>query len=347
MTTTLLFAAIIAASYLGVAAFGAWGRKRNFLDIPNERSSHVDPTPRGGGIVIVAVSLFVYLVSVYFVKQTFSWGYLSGAVIVAGISLLDDIYTITARWRLLAHSAAAILLMVDRGWWNGIYLPDMNVTLDLNATGAVLTFAWIVWLINAYNFMDGIDGIAGVQAVAAAGGWLAVGWMTGSIIAFYLGGALLFSSLGFLIHNWQPAKMFMGDVGSAFLGFSFAAMPLLANTGNPTDALLPVAGILFVWLFVFDTVITFVRRAFRRERVWRAHREHIYQRIVQSGWSHAAVSSLYGLLALVISFAVVAVFADRISETWMIGTVAAVTMALVAIYMLRKNLPAKHAKDTK
>ena len=347
MTSTLAFAACLIASYFGDAAGRAFAQKREFLDIPNERSSHVEPTPRGGGIAIVVVSLVFYSLIALLTEQPFSWGYFAGAVLVAVVSLLDDIYTLSAPWRLMAHSAAAILFLTDRGSVHFFYLPGLDLSLDLNVAGAVVTFIWIVGLINAYNFMDGIDGIAGVQAVAAAAGWMAVGWATNSSAAFYLGGALLFSSIGFLIHNWQPAKIFMGDVGSAFLGFSFAAMPLLANTGNPTDDLLPAAATFFVWLFVFDTNVTLIWRAFRREKVWRAHREHIYQRLVQSGMSHAAVSSLYGLAAAVISITTTAVIADEIAPFWMPVAVAATTLAVVVLYLLRKNLPAEHAKDTK
>ena len=348
MTSTFIFAACLIASYFGVAAFRSWGQKRELLDIPNERSSHVEPTPRGGGIAIVAVSLAFYLAASLVIPSMFSWGYVAAAVLVAGISLIDDIYTIPVVWRLLTHSAAAILFMADRGWWHILYVPGFDLDIDLHGAGAVLTFVWIVWLINAYNFMDGIDGIAGVQAIVAAASWMAMGWLTASTAAFYLGGGLLFSSLGFLIHNWQPARIFMGDVGSAFLGFSFATMPLLANTGNDeSDKLLPLTGLLFVWLFILDTVVTFVRRAFRREKVWRAHREHIYQRLVQSGWSHASVSILYGVLTAAISESVVCIFLPN-NGYGMISlvVVAGATLILFAIYA-RNNLSAQRPDGSK
>src|SRR5436309_3940982 len=179
MTSTLVFAACLVASYFGVAGVRAWGQRRNLLDIPNERSSHVEPTPRGGGIAIVVVSLAFYLAASFLMPGMFSWGYFAGAVLVAFISFIDDIYSVRARWRLLTHSAAAILLMADRGWWHFVYLPGFDVMLDLHVGGAILTFVWIAALITAYNFMDGIDGMAGVQAVAAAAGWMVVGWLTG------------------------------------------------------------------------------------------------------------------------------------------------------------------------
>jgi UDP-N-acetylmuramyl pentapeptide phosphotransferase/UDP-N-acetylglucosamine-1-phosphate transferase len=208
------------------------------------------------------------------------------------------------------------------------------VTLELGAAGAVVTFVWIVWLINAYNFMDGIDGIAGVQAVTAAAGWMAIAWFTGSGIAFWLAGGILFSTLGFLVHNWPPATIFMGDVGSAYLGFSFAVMPLLATIGDSSDVLLPVAAGLLVWFFIFDTVVTMVRRVLRRDKVWRAHREHFYQRLVRSGWPHAKVSLLYGILALAATVSVVYVFASpqAYMPAPLIVTCLA-TLVLLAVYI--------------
>jgi Fuc2NAc and GlcNAc transferase len=348
MTAPLAFIFSFVVAYLGVNVVRAVGLRRNFLDIPNERSSHLVPTPRTGGIVIVVVTLAFYCGVAYLFPNAFSWGYFAGALLVAGISLVDDIYSISIVWRLMIHSLAAVLLIYDKGGWNEFYFPGIDVFTALQRVGPVLTFIWIVWLINAYNFMDGIDGIAGVQAVAAAGGWMAVGWMTNSAAAYYLGGAILFSALAFLIHNWQPARIFMGDVGSAFLGFSFAAMPLLGKTGNEqTDSLLPIASILFVWLFVFDTVVTFIRRALRREKVWQAHREHLYQRIVQSGRSHATVSTIYGVLALAITVSTAYAFVSEqtIGYTPLIGTGAA-TAVLVAVYFLSQRLPAEHAKNT-
>ena len=346
MSWLLAFIASLVASYFGVAVVRALGIKRSLLDIPNERSSHVEPTPRGGGLVIVLVSLIFYGVVGYLVPHTFSWGYFTGALLVAGISLIDDIYSISVIWRLLTHSIAAALLIADKGYWHTFYFLGTTLEVYIPTLGLALTFVWILWLINAYNFMDGIDGIAGVQAVAASAGWFAIGWLTGSAPAFYLGGVLLFSSLGFLIHNWQPARIFMGDVGSAFLGFSFAAMSLLAWTGNErTDPMLPMTSILLVWLFVFDTVITLMRRTLRRERVWRAHREHLYQRLVQSGWSHALVSTLYGLMAMAISGSVIYIYAGEATHLAVPVVVAAIsTIVLIGLY-LWKSPRAKYARE--
>jgi UDP-N-acetylmuramyl pentapeptide phosphotransferase/UDP-N-acetylglucosamine-1-phosphate transferase len=148
--------------------------------------------------------------------------------------------------------------------------------------------------------MDGIDGIAGVQALTAGIGWLVVGILLGIEHAGFYGGVIAFSSLGFLIHNWQPAKIFMGDVGSAFLGYSFAVLPLIAlKEMNKEQFLLPVIAVTLVSLFVFDSLITLFKRILKREKIWQAHREHIYQKLVISGFSHKFVTTLYAIFSII------------------------------------------------
>ncbi|RLE28095.1 MAG: hypothetical protein DRJ61_16835 [Acidobacteria bacterium] len=152
--------------------------------------------------------------------------------------------------------------------------------------GWMVTLGWIVGVMNIFNFLDGIDGFAGLQSVIAG---LALGWVLApGSVASMIGLAAAGGSLGFLFFNWHPARVFMGDVGSLFLGFLFAALPLAA----PRDAVGPavfVAG-MALWFLLADGVFTLVRRLVRRERVWQAHRSHLYQRLVQSGCSHARVA---------------------------------------------------------
>jgi UDP-N-acetylmuramyl pentapeptide phosphotransferase/UDP-N-acetylglucosamine-1-phosphate transferase len=204
----------------------------------------------------------------------------------------------------LVHALSALIIILTLGYFQAIYVPFFG-KINFGLTGAVLMFLWIVWMTNAYNFMDGIDGIAGMQAVTAGIGWLAIGNLLGVSSTGFYGGIIAFSSLGFLIHNWQPAKIFMGDVGSAFLGYSFAVLPFLSfqeSVENTIDqTFLPIIAILLVWLFVFDTIFTFIRRIFRGEKVWEAHRGHIYQRLIIEGFSHRAVTVLYGLLSALIA----------------------------------------------
>ncbi|MCX6038443.1 MAG: glycosyl transferase, partial [Chloroflexi bacterium] len=178
-------------------------------------------------------------------------------------------------------------------------------TINLGWLGLAITFLWIVGLINAYNFMDGIDGIAGGQAVVAGLGWIVLGWLGNQTLVVALGLLLAASSLGFLGYNWPPAKIFMGDVGSAFLGYTFAVLPVVAVQRDPRFAL---AGVLLVWPFVFDAAFTFLRRLLHRENVFTAHRSHLYQRLVATGFSHKTVASLYiglAIMGLVCSVALV------------------------------------------
>lgn len=299
MLETLIFIFVFLASTAGVEMFRRWSLRRNLLDIPNERSSHKRPTPRGGGLVIVLVSLIVYAVYANFISQNFSLSYFLGAVLIAFISWLDDLFSVRVIFRILVHSSAAILVISNIGYFSTLQIPFFGKA-NPGIYGAILTFLWIVWLTNAFNFMDGIDGIAGTQAFTSGLGWLIIGKILGFETTGFYGGVVAFAALGFLIHNWHPAKIFMGDVGSAFLGYTFAVFPLLALKENPfAPEMLPLVSILLVWLFVFDTVVTFIRRIIKKERVWQAHRSHIYQRLIIAGCTHVKVTVTYGLISVI------------------------------------------------
>lgn len=302
MSELLIFSIAFIATYFGVDAFRRWSLRAGLLDVPNDRSSHGSPTPRGAGLIVVLVSLILYSFTSYFLTDNFKWYYVVGACLVASISWLDDLYSIPFAPRLLVHSLAAAILIWGVGFWREIYLLGFGLTIEVGNFGAIIAFLWIVWMINAYNFMDGIDGIAASQAVLAGISWVLLGYIFSYTSIYFTGGILAFSSLGFLLHNWSPAKVFMGDVGSAFLGFTFAALPLIAAEEKPSDSpMLLLAAVIFVWFFLFDTVFTFFRRAARGEKVWTAHREHLYQRITMSGRSHIYVTLLYtGFTAIVI-----------------------------------------------
>ena len=272
----------------GVAALRRWALHR-LLDVPNERSLHSQPTPRGGGLVIV-VAVLVGLAVILVKNRDWPWhqtaGFFAGALLIAGVSWLDDLRSLSNRLRIIVHFSAAAMMIAGSG--GVIALPD---TLPW-VMAAGITLVWVAGLTNAYNFMDGIDGIAGLQGVVGGIAWfvLARDPANGSLSA--LGLLVALASLGFLFHNWPKARIFMGDVGSAFLGFVFASMPLLLKPPLPF-----LSALLVVWPFVFDTAFTFLRRLRRGERVFSAHRSHLYQRLVIAGWSHRRVTLLYGTLA--------------------------------------------------
>jgi UDP-N-acetylmuramyl pentapeptide phosphotransferase/UDP-N-acetylglucosamine-1-phosphate transferase len=230
--------------------------------------------------------------------------YTLGVGLVACVSWLDDLYALPTRVRLAAHSLAAILAIITLGQWDEIVFPLLG-PVHLGWLGLPVTFLWIVGLTNAYNFMDGIDGIAGGQAVVAGFGWAIIGSIMDLPFLCILGTLLAATSLGFLFHNWPPARIFMGDVGSAFLGYSFACLAII---GARKDPRLAIAGVFLVWPFVFDTIFTFFRRLKNRENVFSAHRSHLYQRLVISGYSHRTITLLYlGLDVLGLLFALLVV----------------------------------------
>lgn len=331
-----IYILICLATLFGVEVFRRWSMRRSLLDVPNERSSHTMPTPRGGGLIIVIVTLGSFAGWSFFGGGRFFYGYLGGAFLVALISWLDDLFSISFVWRFLIHSLAALIAIISMGYFEAVYVPFMP-TVNLGFTGCLLTFLWIVWLTNAYNFMDGIDGLAGIQAVTAGLGWLLVGKFFGAETVGFYGGALMFSSLGFLFKNWQPAKIFMGDVGSAFLGYTFAVMPLiLLNEPQITPesklVLLPIA-VLLVWLFVFDTLWTFTRRVMKKERVWEAHREHLYQRLIIKGLSHRFVAGIYGAISTLTVILVFLSLEKRYLENYAITFV--VLQSVVLMFWVR------------
>ncbi len=244
------------------------------LDIPNERSSHTIATPRGGGLAIILTFYGgVFLFKEYLSTQLFMALFTALPIVV--ISLLDDVFTLSSKVRLMVQAFCAILALYFLGGINHIDLMWFELTgWWLN----IVAFLFMIWLTNLYNFLDGIDGYAGSQTVM-------VGIGLTLFFANPLGLVLVVASLGFLVFNWHKASIFMGDVGSATLGFIMAIL-IFSDTSSPH---------IYFWLvmlswFGFDATLTLIRRYRNGENITQAHRKHAYQRLVQSGWSHAQVS---------------------------------------------------------
>jgi UDP-N-acetylmuramyl pentapeptide phosphotransferase/UDP-N-acetylglucosamine-1-phosphate transferase len=274
-----------------------------FFDIPNERSSHARPIPSGGGLAVVVLILGAgWWFLLYHPSMPLTWhareqhavAFVLAGALVAAISLIDDLGHVPVGIRLAVHVVAAGIFVAGVTWWSTITLPLLGL-VTLGAAGIVLSVFWIVSLVNAFNFIDGLDGMAGGQAAAAGLGWVALGFATGHFLIEALGALLAATSLGFLIHNWQPARIFMGDVGSTFFGFCLATLPILAAG---YDSRLALAGVLLVWPALFDSGFTMLRRLRRGENVFTGHKEFLFHRLVAAGWSHAAATSFYFTLPL-------------------------------------------------
>ncbi|MCC5840168.1 MAG: glycosyltransferase family 4 protein [Opitutales bacterium] len=309
-------------------------RRAAIIDVPNERSSHSVPTPRGGGLSIVAILSASLSVAFFSVDHTggssvlFAW-FLAG-IFLAAFSLIDDVRPVSALIRLPLQLITAAAVLWTVGGWPVLELPGMP-SLAWGAFGWLLLLFWIVGLANVYNFMDGIDGIAGTQAVVAGLGWALAGYWVNDTALMWLGLAISGSAGGFLVLNWAPAKIFMGDVGSAFAGFAFAVFPLLAHHRNPEISLTVwlACAVLFVWPFLFDGAYTLLHRLYRRENILQAHRSHLYQRLVISGLRHPPVTLLYGALALV---------SWPLAALWLRGTLGIFPFSLILLLCLACGL---------
>jgi UDP-N-acetylmuramyl pentapeptide phosphotransferase/UDP-N-acetylglucosamine-1-phosphate transferase len=295
----LLWGAGVPLSWLLVVTMQHYALRRQRLDIPNERSSHSIPTPVGGGISIAGVTLGLFLFGIWDqtdVTQTRVFAFLLIGAFIAAVGLVDDWWrTLSAKARLFVHIGGAIGFMAFGGIIAGVFIPWVG-PLSLGAIlGAVATLFWLVGLTNVYNFMDGIDGLAGTQAFLGGSAWALLLLWEGRETLALLAGLIAASSMGFLVLNAPPAKIFMGDVGSTFLGFSFSALTVMAFNEIENPRLL-VTGVLFVGVFVFDATLTILRRARNGENLLRSHCSHLYQRLIKLGYSHRTVCIRYSYL---------------------------------------------------
>lgn len=324
-------AAFVAAALLTRGLID-WTAARGIVDTPNARSSHTRSTPRGGGLSIVAVVAAV--AGMIALIRPEELARIGGAILpslaIAAVSWLDDVHSLRNRTRFAVHLAAAVTAAAVLGPVTRVDLGSLGV-LRFGHLAWPLTVLWIVGLTNAFNFMDGSDGIAGITAAAVAAGIAAAAAACISGPVAVIAAAFAGASLGFLTSNWQPARIFMGDVGSAFCGFLLAVLPL-AVRHDAVPEVLPVAA-LALWPFIFDTALTLLRRLRAGENIFQAHRSHLYQRLVIAGWSHRAVASLYGgLSAFGATIAVVPLLDPAVRRA--ADQVAAATPLVVAVVLV-------------
>lgn len=286
MLLIITLIAVFSLSWLLTYAAKRYALQRSLLDIPNERSSHTVPTPRGGGVAI-AGAFFIgvgILCWADIIPAALAAALASGGVIIALIGYLDDRYSIAVRWRLLAQFAGAAAAIYCLQTEQLLLMNNWSVIVNL--MGNLILVLMIVWLINIYNFMDGIDGLAGAEAVfvsLSAGCLLLV---TGHNAATCW--VLAAAAAGFLYWNWPPAKIFMGDVSSGLLGFIFAVL-MIYTAGH--QQLPMVTWWILLAVFIADTGLTLIWRTWRGEKLYVAHRGHAYQQLVQQGKSHLQVTA--------------------------------------------------------
>jgi len=269
---------------------------RGMLDRPNARSSHSVPTPRGGGLAIVIVVTIAVLGfwSTSIMDTPLMLALVGGGAAVALIGFCDDRGSLPVLARIAVHIASAVWAIAILGGVGAVQWGDRQI--DPGLITDVFAVLGIVWMLNLFNFMDGIDGIAGSEAVflgAAGAALVSASASSGAVSATGL--VVGAASLGFLRWNWPPARVFMGDVGSGYLGYIFAVLALAATRENPV---MP-----FVWLilggaFFVDATITLLRRLARGERIFEAHRTHAYQWLARRWQSHRKVTLLVWMINL-------------------------------------------------
>ena len=278
MNNLLLFPVIFFTSLFLTEVIRRYSLKKNLLDTPNSRSSHSIAIPRGGGLSVVVCFLLVVSFS-DLIPSKIVFALIGSGLLVAAIGLLDDQGHIAAKWRLLLHFMAAAWVLF---WLGGI--PEfqfLGLSIDAGWIGMVVVAFLLVWLLNLFNFMDGIDGIAASEAifVSCAGAYFSLlnGFESLSFISLVFAAA----TMGFLILNWSPAKIFMGDVGSGFLGLMLGIIAYV----NIIEGGLAWVWFILLAVFLVDSGITLLRRILNRDKWYEAHCSHAYQYAARK-WGH-------------------------------------------------------------
>jgi UDP-N-acetylmuramyl pentapeptide phosphotransferase/UDP-N-acetylglucosamine-1-phosphate transferase len=298
MTAALLFLGTLLFGLLTCRLALRLACRLGLLDVPNERSSHERPTPRGGGLGILLALVPGAAAGLLLLGPGEVDGVAIGAIgaatlLLSGLGFLDDRGAVRPAVKALVQIPAAVLVVLAVGAVDRVLLPGVG-DLHLSWLAAPLTVFWLVGFENGYNFMDGIDGIAGLHAGIAAMFLAAAGVLSGGGGTLFLALPLSGACLAFLSVNWPRARVFMGDAGSLPVGFLLATLVVVgARAGVPF-----ATGFLILGPFLYDTMATIVRRIARRENLAKAHRSHLYQRLVILGWSHRRVSLLYGAWTL-------------------------------------------------
>lgn len=290
-----IFHFVLAGALFCVAAITTYGVIRlGILDNPNHRSSHDRPTPSSGGLGIVAAvavgfALIWYLSEPASQAGTALIGFFIAAAAVAAIGYIDDLGLLSSFTIKLAVQIGAAALLTA----SGVVITEVPVPglgpVALGWIGYPLTVLWVVALTNMYNFMDGLNGLAAGTAVIAGLFLCAVTIGGGAGFVYVCAYVIAAGAAGFLVFNFPKARIFMGDVGSQFLGFLFAALAVIAAEIDVAQTTILVVPLL-LFSFIYDTSFTLMRRALRRENVTKAHRTHLYQLLNRLGYSHSTVS---------------------------------------------------------
>ncbi len=343
MKTEVISAGLSAllASLIVVPLVRKWALRGGVMDVPNERSSHTIPTPRTGGVGVVLGSMVGFFVGLSGATPipTEVWSLVAIIICLAAVGLSDDIWQLSAARRMLLYLLGAFLLALLSYRIAELAFPFADpIGLGVGG-GLVFTSLFVGWYTNLFNFMDGIDGIAAGAAIVTCGALTYLFGREGNLPLVVVSISLTAATSGFLVYNYSPASIFMGDVGSVFLGAACAALTAAAIELGYVSI---IAGTLLMFPFVFDATFTLFRRALRKEKVWLPHRTHIYQQMCDLGFTHRAVSGIYTGGAA--CFAVLGVCYDSLSSALqaLIALVALAAGAICGSVVLKRRKALQH-----
>jgi UDP-N-acetylmuramyl pentapeptide phosphotransferase/UDP-N-acetylglucosamine-1-phosphate transferase len=307
--------------------------RRFVLDIPNERSSHKVPTPTGGGVGIFAGISVGLTVAILIGMPAISIWFVAAVVLITILGFVDDISKgLPVSLRFILQITAASFVVLSNGGLERFPLPPPFDIYLFSFIGKIVAIVWIVGVTNIYNFLDGIDGYAGLQGLFASVAILLarIGGLDVVAISLVLAGACI----GFLVLNWHPAKIFMGDSGSNLIGFTLGSLPFFCPVGQRGEALYFIAIIL--WFFLSDGAFTIFRRLFRGEKVWISHGSHLYQRLVKSGLRHDHVTLLVCIPAAILtSIVLVLKSVGGLWFTWWVMLIAVILFIIYLVFTIR------------
>jgi UDP-N-acetylmuramyl pentapeptide phosphotransferase/UDP-N-acetylglucosamine-1-phosphate transferase len=307
-------------------------QRRGIMDVPNKRSSHLLPTPRGAGFGVVPGIAAGIAAAALTGAGAVHWVILAGAAAVAVCGAADDLLRgIPAGIRLLVHVSAASLVVIVRGGLPALPLPN-DIPFDSQAVGVFVSVLWIVSVTNIFNFLDGIDGFAGAQALVAG---VALALIMPGSAAMAAAIALAAAAAGFLLYNWHPARIFLGDAGSTTIGFLIAALPFHAPDHRRPD--LVFCAVLFTWFFLADGVFTMLRRTLRLEPIWKPHRSHLYQKLSKAGIAHDVIVTRVMAPAILLSALTVITFRSSDPELLWLPLIGAVALFVAYFVWAEKN----------
>lgn len=287
MKGTLSYLLFFLLSWLLTGLVRRYALSTNMLDVPNSRSSHVIPTPRGGGLAFVVCFLLAMMVlsAIHIITMRQLYIMIGPAALVALLGFLDDRYDLPAKWRLAGHfivAALAVYLLAGSS-----IITHYELTPTLFYLGGFCTVVYLVWLLNLFNFMDGIDGIAAAEAICICIGGALLYAFDGQFMLMIQPLLLASAVAGFLVWNFPPARIFMGDAGSGFLGFVIGIFSLQATLYNNN---LLACWLILAAVFITDATYTLIRRALNGARVLEAHRTHAYQHAADYAGKHWPVT---------------------------------------------------------